>query len=652
MWILSRSYGRDEFQNVNPFSVQKAQKSVRAGQCLRHMLRRKVPSMEILVHSLLFLSRYKGCTNARSILSRSQGHEEFKHLNHLSVQKAHKAVRVCQYHRPMKRRIGPSMENRVHSQLFQARYKACTNARCILSRSYGHEEFKYLNHFSVQKTQIAVRVAQYHRPLQRRLGPSMEIRVQSRLFLARHKCCTNARCILSRSYGGEEFQNVNPFSVQKAHKAERAGQYLRAMHHRMVPSMEIRVNSRLIPTWYKGCTNARCILSRSYGHEEFKYLNLLSVQKTQKAVRVAQYHRPLQRRSGPSMEIRVQSRLFLARNKGCTNARSILSRSHGHEEFKYLNHLTVQKVHKAVRAVQYHRPMQRHFEQSMEIRVYSRLFLARYKGCTNARCILSRGYGHEEFQNVNPFSVQKAHNSVRAGQYLRPMQRHIVPSMEIRVYSRLIQARYKGCTNEKCILSRSYGHEEFKNINPFLVQMAHKAVRSGQYFRPMQRRIVPSMEIRVYSRLFLARYKGCTNARCILSRSYGHEVFKNVNPFSVLKAQKAIRDCQYLRPMLHRIVPSMEILIHSRLILARYKGCTNARCILSRSFGHEEFKNVNPFSVQKAHKAVRVGQYHRPMQRRIGPSMEIRDSSQLGTKVALMQGAYYQEAMGMKCLKM
>ena len=172
----------------------------------------------------------------------------------------------------------------------------------------------------------------------------------------------------------------------------------------------------------------------------------------------------------------------------------------------------------------------------MEIRVHSRLFPARYKGCTNARCILSRSSGHEEFKNVNPFSVQNAHKPVLAGQYLRHMHRRIVQSMEIRVHSRLILAPYKGCTNARCILSRSYGHEEFKNVNPFSVQMAHKAVRTGQQLRSLQRRIVPSMENLVHSRLLLARYKGCTNVRWILSRSYGHEEFKNVNPFSVQKA--------------------------------------------------------------------------------------------------------------------
>ena len=175
----------------------------------------------------------------------------------------------------------------------------------------------------------------------------------------------------------------------------------------------------------------------------------------------------------------------------------------------------------------------------MKIRLYSQLFLARCKGCTNARCILSRSYWREEFKYPNPFSVQKAHKAVQSGQYLRPMQRRIVPSMEIRVLSRLIQARYKGCTNARSILSRSHGHEEFKYVNNLSVQKVHKAVRAGQYHCPMQRHIGPSMEIRVYSRLFLARYKGCTDARCILSRSYGHEEFQNVNPFSVQKAHKA-----------------------------------------------------------------------------------------------------------------
>ena len=147
------------------------------------------------------------------------------------------------------------------------------------------------------------------------------------------------------------------------------------------------------------------------------------------------------------------------------------------------------------------------------------------------------------------------------------------------------------------------------------MQKAHKAVRAGQYIRPLQRRIVPSMEIRVHSRLILARYNGCTKARYILSRSYGHEKFTIANPFSEQKALKTVQAGQYLRSLHSRIVQSMEIRVNSLHILARYKGCTNARCILSRSYGHEEFQNGNPFSVQKAHKAVRAGRYPRSLQR-------------------------------------
>ena len=351
----------------------------------------------------------------------------------------------------------------------------------------------------------------------------MEIRVHSTLILARCKGCTNGRCIISRTYGHEKFTNVNRFSVHKAHKTLKAGQYLRSLQRSIVPSMEIRVHSPLILVRYKVCTNARCILSRSYGHEEFKNVNRFSVQKAHKALRPGQYLRSLQRSIMPAVEIRVHSPIILARYKGCTNARCILSRSYVHEEFKNVNPFSVQKAHKALRAGQYLRSLKRSIVPSMEIRVHSPLILARNKGCTNARCILSRSYGHEKCKNVNRFSVQKARKALRAGPYLRSLQRSIVPSIEIRLHTPLNLARYKGCTNAMYLLSRSYWHEESKNVNPFSVQKAHKALRAGHFLRSLQRRIVPSIEIRVHSPLVLARYEGCTNARCILSRSYWHE---------------------------------------------------------------------------------------------------------------------------------
>ena len=149
----------------------------------------------------------------------------------------------------------------------------------------------------------------------------------------------------------------------------------------------------------------------------------------------------------------------------------------------------------------------------MEIGVHSRLILARYNGSTIARCILPRSYVLVEFINVNPFSVKKAHKAVRASQYLRSLQHRIMPSMEIRVQPRLFLPRLNGCTNARWILSRSYGREEFKYLNPFSVQKSHKAVRIGQYLRSLQRLIMSSMKIRVHSRLFLPRHNGCTNTR-------------------------------------------------------------------------------------------------------------------------------------------
>ena len=61
--------------------------------------------------------------------------------------------------------------------------------------------------------------------------------------------------------------------------------------------------------------------------------------------------------------------------------------------------------------------------------------------------------------------------------------------------------------------------------------------------------------------------------------------------------------------------------------------------------------------MQKAHKAVLAAQYLLSLHRHIVPSMAIRvhfatNPSSVYTKVALMQGAYFQEVMGIKSLKM
>ena len=197
----------------------------------------------------------------------------------------------------------------------------------------------------------------------------------------------------------------------------------------------------------------------------------------------------------------------------------------------------------------------------MTIRVHSRLILARYKGCTNARCRLSRSYGHEEFKNANPFSVQKAHKAVRTGQYLRPLHRSIAPPIEIRVHSRIILARYNGCTNAMCRLSRSYGHEEFKNANPFSVQMAHKAVRIGQYLRSLHRRIVPKHQSQ------------SQHANWTLIELLQFFICYLVSMFFLLSFLPICTEYIYIYIQhIRKKKKKMEIRVQSRLILARYKG--------------------------------------------------------------------------------
>ena len=108
-----------------------------------------------------------------------------------------------------------------------------------------------------------------------------------------------------------------------------------------------------------------------------------------------------------------------------------------------------------------------------------------------------------------------------------------------------------------------------------LVQKAHKRLRTCEIILFLQRRIVPPMKIHANSRLILARNILCTNARRIPTRSWGYGEFKNVNPVLVQKAHKPLRTCEIIRFHQRRIVPPMEIHANSRLILARNSFCTS-----------------------------------------------------------------------------
>ena len=131
------------------------------------------------------------------------------------------------------------------------------------------------------------------------------------------------------------------------------------------------------------------------------------------------------------------------------------------------------------------------------------------------------------------------------------------------------------------------------------------------------------MEIHANSRLKQARNNGCTNASSIPTRSCGYGEFKNVNPEFVLKAHRPVPTRQVMGFLSQLIRPSMEIHANLRLNQARNNGCTNARSIPTRSCGYGEFKNVNPGSVQKAHRLVPIRQVIDFLSQRIRPSIEI-----------------------------
>ena len=136
--------------------------------------------------------------------------------------------------------------------------------------------------------------------------------------------------------------------------------------------------------------------------------------------------------------------------------------------------------------------------------------------------------------------------------------------MGIQTNSRLILGRYKDCTNAGNIATRSWVYGEFENVLSHLVQRAHKPWRTCKFIRHFQRRIVPWMEIQANSRLNFGRYKGCTNASNISTRSWGYGEFENVIPHSVHRAHKLWRACKYISHLQPRIVPSMEIQANSR----------------------------------------------------------------------------------------
>ena len=138
------------------------------------------------------------------------------------------------------------------------------------------------------------------------------------------------------------------------------------------------------------------------------------------------------------------------------------------------------------------------------------------------------------------------------------------------------------------------------------MQRAQNPWRACKISRHSERRIVPLIEIQANSRLNLGRYKVCTNSSNTPTRSWRYGEFKNVILLSVQRAHKPWRACKVGRHSERCVVPSMEIQENSRLNVGRYKVCTNASDTPKGSWGHGEFKNVIPLSVQRVHKPWRA----------------------------------------------
>ena len=132
----------------------------------------------------------------------------------------------------------------------------------------------------------------------------------------------------------------------------------------------------------------------------------------------------------------------------------------------------------------------------------------------------------------------------------------------------------------------------------------------------------------------------------------GKGSLKNVNHALVHTADRPLLTSKLLRLMKRRIGPPIQICAHSELHVARYYGCTKARCMSKGSYGEGELKNVNLALVQTAHRPRVTGEQTIPFNAALHVygrqynSAHFRSYMSPGTMVTPKQGAYEKEAMG------
>ena len=148
-----------------------------------------------------------------------------------------------------------------------------------------------------------------------------------------------------------------------------------------------------------------------------------------------------------------------------------------------------------------------------------------------------------------------------------PVSREVVQGPEWK-YAKLRPYQspwYRVCTKAMVISKGSYGHGEFKNVLPQLVQISYLSLRGRKvprFIGVVQGREWKYAKIRSHQSPW---YSVCIKTMVISKGSYGHGEFKNVLPQSVQIPYLPLRGSKVPRFMGGSIGPRMEICATSAL---------------------------------------------------------------------------------------
>ena len=154
-----------------------------------------------------------------------------------------------------------------------------------------------------------------------------------------------------------------------------------------------------------------------------------------------------------------------------------------------------------------------------------------YRVSTNAMVISKGNYGHGEFKNVLPYSVQISHSPVRGRKLPRIMAGSTGSTKEICEISGLpipMVPRLHQCNGY--IIKEATGMESSKMYCPS--RCRYRTHKCGAANYPVSWGALQGPP-RKYAKLRAYQYpwyRVCTNAMVISKGSYGHEEFKNVLP--------------------------------------------------------------------------------------------------------------------------